>query len=69
MVRIKLFYARDFRALLLKYGRLDAATSLIGTEGQPPPRHETAPDPDAARGPREEPTSVPTPVASGKAAD
>jgi hypoxanthine phosphoribosyltransferase len=38
MIRIKLFYARDFRALMLKYGRLDAAASLIGIEGQPPPR-------------------------------
>ena len=38
MLRIKLFYARDFRALLLKYGRLDAAASLIGIDGQPPPR-------------------------------
>jgi hypothetical protein len=69
MVRIKLFYARDFRALLLKYGRLDAATSLIGTEGQAPSRHETAADRDIARGPREESTRVPTPVASGTAAD
>lgn len=44
MVRIKLFYARDFRALLLKYGRLDAAASLIGIDGQPPPRRgEAAP--------------------------
>ncbi len=40
MVRIKLFYARDFRALLLKYGRIDAAASLIGTDGQAPPRRE-----------------------------
>lgn len=38
MVRIKLFYARDFKALMLKYGRLDAAASFIGIEGQPPPR-------------------------------
>jgi hypoxanthine phosphoribosyltransferase len=38
MVRIKLFYARDFRALMLKYGRLDAAASLIGIDGQPPPK-------------------------------
>jgi hypoxanthine phosphoribosyltransferase len=38
MVRIKLFYARDFRALLLKYGRLDAAASLIGIDGQAGPR-------------------------------
>lgn len=42
MVRIKLFYARDFRALLLKYGRLDAAASLIGIDGQPPPGHGEA---------------------------
>jgi hypothetical protein len=34
MVRVKLFYARDFRALLVKYGRLGAASSLIGVEGQ-----------------------------------
>lgn len=34
MLRIKLLYAKDFRALLLKYGRLDAAASLIGTDGQ-----------------------------------
>jgi hypothetical protein len=25
---------------MLKYGRLDAAASLIGIEGQPPPRKE-----------------------------
>jgi hypothetical protein len=34
MVRIKLFYGKDFRALLLKYGRLELAASLSGTEGQ-----------------------------------
>jgi hypothetical protein len=34
MVRIKLFYGKDFRALLLKYGRLDLAASLSGVEGQ-----------------------------------
>ncbi len=34
MVRVKLLYARDFRALLLKYGRIDVAASLIGIEGQ-----------------------------------
>jgi hypothetical protein len=51
MVRIKLFYARDFRALMLKYGRLDAAASLIGIDGQPPPRRrETAPAEDRSRG-------------------
>ena len=33
-VRIKLFYARDFRAMMLKYGRLGLAASLTGTSGQ-----------------------------------
>jgi hypothetical protein len=33
-VRIKLFYARDFRAMMLKYGRLGLAESLSGTLGQ-----------------------------------
>jgi hypothetical protein len=36
-VRIKLFYARDFKALLLKYGRFDLAASLSGQEGQARP--------------------------------
>ena len=43
MVRIKLFYARDFRALLLKYRRLDVAATLIGGEGQARPAGEPAP--------------------------
>ena len=33
-LQIKLFYARDFRALLLKYGKLALAASLSGSEGQ-----------------------------------
>jgi hypothetical protein len=33
-IRIKLFYARDFRAMMLKYGRLGLARSLSGTSGQ-----------------------------------
>ena len=33
-IRIKLFYARDFRALMVKYGRVGLIDSLSGTEGQ-----------------------------------
>jgi len=39
MLRIKLLYARDFRALMLKYGRLDVAASFIGADGQVVPDH------------------------------
>lgn len=44
-VRIKLFYARDFRMLLLKFGRLALADELSGTTGQAtPPRIAATPD-------------------------
>ena len=33
-LNIKLFYARDFRALMLKYGKLALADGLSGTSGQ-----------------------------------
>jgi hypothetical protein len=32
-VRVKLFYARDFRALMVKYGRLDFLTELDASNG------------------------------------
>jgi hypothetical protein len=49
-VRIKLFYARDFRALMLKYGKLALADALSGSAGQvahPAPQVvvDEAPDP------------------------
>ena len=37
-LRIKLFYARDFRALMLKYGRSALVSELSGTLGQVMPR-------------------------------
>jgi hypoxanthine phosphoribosyltransferase len=36
-LRVKLFYARDFRALMLKYGKLALLGELSGTPGQVPP--------------------------------
>ena len=33
-VRVKLFYGRDFRALMLKYGKLGGLAELSGTAGQ-----------------------------------
>jgi hypoxanthine phosphoribosyltransferase len=35
MLDVKLLYARDFRALLVKYGRAHIADRLMGTDGQP----------------------------------
>ena len=46
-VRIKLFYARDFRALMLKYGKLALVESLSGSLGQ------VVPDRSADDGPIE----------------
>jgi hypoxanthine phosphoribosyltransferase len=41
-VQIKLFYARDFRMLLLKFGRLALVNELTGTTGQSTPPRATA---------------------------
>ncbi len=45
-VRIKLFYARDFRMLLLKFGRLALSDELTGTTGQATPPRVVAGDVD-----------------------
>jgi hypothetical protein len=60
-VRVKLLYGKDFRALLLKFGRIGLADALSGTVGQTtPPRDaerrvdtddDRAADPTAAQGP------------------
>src|SRR5579862_1188437 len=41
-LRIKLFYDRDFRALMLKYGRLELAEELSGTAGHVTPLRSAA---------------------------
>jgi hypothetical protein len=66
-VHIKLFYARDFRALMVKYGRVGLLDSLSGTEGQStPPRGSEARGPEgtgvaeagSAGGERQQPDST-----------
>jgi hypothetical protein len=42
-VRIKLFYARDFRALMLKYGRSAFVAEFSGSVGQVGPRQDSEP--------------------------
>jgi hypoxanthine phosphoribosyltransferase len=41
-IRVKLFYARDFRALMLKFGRLALADTLSGSSGHLVPEREAA---------------------------
>jgi hypothetical protein len=43
-LRIKLFYARDFRALMLKYGRSALVSELSGTLGQVVPQQDLVDD-------------------------
>ena len=69
-VQIKLFYARDFRALMLKYGKLALADSLSGSAGQagvpgePGADDATKPEPAAIpvleSGAESEPLDAPT---------
>jgi hypothetical protein len=46
-IRIKLFYARDFRMLMLKFGRMALIDELTGTSGQATPPRPAGPEPDA----------------------
>ena len=43
-LRVKLFYARDFRALMLKFGKLALVAELSGTSGQVVPDRSDAGD-------------------------
>jgi hypothetical protein len=46
-VRVKLLYGKDFRALLLKFGRIGLADALSGTVGQTTPPRDSGPRPPA----------------------
>jgi len=65
-VRIKLFYARDFRMLLLKFGRLGLLDELSGTTGQATPPREPAAAAGVAAMAADD---VPMPAASAAEAD
>ena len=52
-IRVKLLYARDFRALMLKYGKLALADALSGAEGQSTPARPRAPGGRPATNPGE----------------
>jgi hypothetical protein len=61
-IRVKLFYGKDFRALMLKYGRFDLAASLSGLEGQmlaDQLNHATPPAPEAHQQPAPAPAPAP----------
>ena len=47
-LNVKLFYARDFRALMLKYGRLALVDGLSGTLGQVAAPHGRPESPEVA---------------------
>jgi hypoxanthine phosphoribosyltransferase len=62
-IRIKLFYARDFRALMLKYGKLALVESLSGSLGQVVPDRSA----DAMAASAEAPTAADSAGVASKA--
>ena len=58
-LRVKLFYARDFRALMLKFGKLALVNELSGSSGQVVPDRPVEP----ASEPASEPGLTRLPVA------
>jgi hypothetical protein len=70
-VNIKLFYARDFRALMLKYGKVALVDGLSGSSGQVASPHALPPLGDGPVAAMDGPTVAPPdiePVPAGAAA-
>jgi hypothetical protein len=65
-IRIKLFYARDFRALMLKFGKVALVDALSGASGQETPDRSEPVEPVAieAADPTVAPMTVPSPAAA-----
>jgi hypothetical protein len=66
-IRIKLFYARDFAAMMLKYGRFALVESLSGTIGQMVPDRSGGPAPILAALPVPVALQEPTPLIAAPA--
>jgi hypoxanthine phosphoribosyltransferase len=66
-VRIKLFYARDFRALMLKFGKVALVDALSGASGQVTPDRSEPVEPEAHEA--ADPSVAPMTVPSAAAAD
>jgi hypothetical protein len=67
-LNIKLFYARDFRALMLKYGKLALFDGLSGTSGQVNQPALTAATPERAPDAASVPAAASPATAQGRSA-
>ena len=66
-IRIKLFYARDFRMLMLKFGRMALLDDMTGTTGQSTPPRPHDPAVSAPKAPVLTPTPALTTSVGGSA--
>ena len=67
-LNVKLFYARDFRALMLKYGKLALYEGLSGTSGQVALPYELSVEPEGrpTTRPARRPAGAPRPARPGR---
>jgi len=64
-INIKLFYARDFRALMLKYGKMALFAELSGSSGQVALPHGAPVDPATIDAAGQSDDAAPAPASSG----